>query len=278
MQWERILLAVPETQRLRKLTVGTWKTSKVRNMAPSYRLIDYRIRPSKYAERLMLCEAFRNLRFHVLNDYQYVGLGSIFFADFRLVHRSLGISRMISIEKEENHRERFEWNKPYSSITLLFGNTAQCLSDIDFSVPTIIWLDYDGSLDRSVISDIRTVAHAASHGSVLVVTVNAHPRQIDANGSDMLNQVRAELGDERIPAETTLSSLRGWGLAKLYRQVGDSEIRDALSAANGVREGEAQVTYEQLFNFQYEDGARMATFGGVFFKKQNNEEFEAVCV
>ena len=244
-------------------------------MAPSYRLIDYRLRPSKHVERLMLCEAFRQLRFHVLGDYQYVGLGSIFFAEFRLIHRNLGISRMFSIEKQEKHRERFEWNKPYSGISMLFGNTEKRLRDVDFSVPTIIWLDYDGSLQPSVISDIRSIAHAASHGSVLVVTVNAHPRQPDENGSDMLDQVRAELGAERIPAEVDLAYLRGWGLATLYWRVTNSEIRDALSTANGVREMATRLCYEQLFHFRYNDGARMATFGGVFFEQEKRNEFDA---
>lgn len=223
----------------------------------------------------MLCEAFRRLRFHVLEDYKYVGLGSVFFADFRIIHRSLGITRMLSIEKQENDSARFEWNKPYSGIEMLFGETEQRLSDVDFSEPTIIWLDYDGPLTRSVISDIRHVAHAASHGSVLVATVNSHPRQTDANGADMLEQVRGELGNERIPANADLSSLRGAGLSELYRRVGDSEIRDALSTANGVRSGAKRLNYEQLFNFQYNDGAKMVTFGGVFFEREKRAEYEA---
>lgn len=244
-------------------------------MAPSYRSIDYRIRPSKHVERVMLCEAFRRLRFHVLEDYQYVGLGSVFFADFRMVHRSLGITRMLSIERQQNDCARFEWNKPYSGIEMLFGETEQRLSDIDFSKPTIIWLDYDGPLSRSVISDIRHVAHAASHGSVLVATVNAHPRKTDADGADMLQQVRGELGNERIPANISLSSLRGTGLSEFYRHVGDSEIRDSLSTANGVRPATGHLDYEQLFNFQYDDGAKMVTFGGVFFESGKRAEYDA---
>ena len=252
-----------------------WKTSSEHRMAPSYRQIDFRLRPSKHVERVMLCEAFRRLRFHVMEDYQYVGLGSVFFADFRMVHRHLGISHMFSIEKQAHNCERFEWNKPYSGITMMFGETEQRLSDVNFAAPTIIWLDYDGPLVMSVIRDIRNVAHAASHGLVLVVTVNAHPRQPNDDGADMLDQVRAELGNERIPARTDLTALRGWGLADLYRRVGDSEIRDALSTANGVRHSAERLDYEQLFNFQYDDGAKMATFGGVFFARNKRPEFEA---
>ena len=119
------------------------------------------------------------------------------------------------------------------------------------------------------------IAPPFSDGLALVVTVNAHPRQPDENGSDMLDQVRAELGNERIPTNVDLTRLRGWGLAELYRRLADSEIRDALSTANGVREPATQLCYEQLFNFNYEDGARMATFGGVFFEKNKISEFEA---
>lgn len=244
-------------------------------MPPSYRLIDYRLRPSKHVERVMLCEAFRRLRFHIVEDYQYVGLGSVFFADFRMIHRSLGISSMFSIERETADSDRFEWNKPYSGITMLFGETEQRLSDINFSRPTIIWLDYDGPFSRSMISDLRAVSHAASHGSVLVVTVNAHPRRPNDQGADMLEQVRSELGRERVPTNTDLESLRGWGLADLYRRVGSSEIYDALAIANRVREQRSRLNYEQLFNFHYDDGARMLTFGGVFFESEKIAELNA---
>ena len=88
-------------------------------MAASYREIDYRIRPAKYAERLMMVEAFRRLRFGSIESYQYVGLGSVYFSDFSLIHRTLGISKMVSIEKNEEDKSRFIENAPFSCIELL---------------------------------------------------------------------------------------------------------------------------------------------------------------
>ena len=183
---------------------------------------------------------------------------------------------MTSIEKQENDRERVEWNKPYAGIAMMFGGTEQHLSDIDFTRPTIIWLDYDGPMLQSVIEDIRTVSHQASHGTVLVVTVNAHPRQATPNGGDMVEQVRGELGKERVPTNLDIVALRGWGLAEFYRAIGDGEIREALSVANGVRGKHERMDYRQLFNFQYQDGARMTTFGGVFFADHKKHDLE-VC-
>ncbi|MCY4461080.1 MAG: hypothetical protein OXC26_11920 [Albidovulum sp.] len=60
----------------------------------------------------------------------------------------------------------------------------------------------------------------------------------------------------------------------MYRQIGDREIRDALSAANGA-DPDRQMDYKQLFNFQYDDNARMTTFGGVFFDRASDADFRA---
>ena len=61
---------------------------------------------------------------------------------------------MFSIEKHEENFERFEWNKPLAGIKMLFGPTEKRLSEIDFAMPTITWLDYDGPLNSAVIGDV----------------------------------------------------------------------------------------------------------------------------
>jgi hypothetical protein len=140
-------------------------------MAGSYTKIDYRVRPAKYAERLMMVDAFRRLRFGSIESYQYVGLGSVYFTDFSLIHKSLGIDKLVSIEKNEDDRERFEANVPFASIEMLWGNTSSELPKLRLDLRSIIWMDYDGRLDRSVLADIAHIASEASGGSVLAITV-----------------------------------------------------------------------------------------------------------
>ena len=66
-------------------------------MAASYRKIDYRVRPAKAVERKMFVEILRKLsEFGRLEGYRYVGLGSLYFSDFKLFHRVLGFDSMIS--------------------------------------------------------------------------------------------------------------------------------------------------------------------------------------
>ena len=146
---------------------------------PSYRLIDYTLRPAKFAERKMLCDMLSRLKaFGSLENYWYIGFGSIWFADCVLFHRTLGIEHMISIEKETAHKARFVFNKPYRSIELNMGNSAQILPNLDcWGLRSIIWLDYDDPLSPSILDDVRTVATRAGSGTALIVTVQAQKPQ-----------------------------------------------------------------------------------------------------
>ena len=80
-------------------------------------LMNYLFRPAKNIERKMLCEALSRLS--VISDvkhYQYVGFGSVYFADFSLFHKQLGIQKLISIECDEDMETRVRFNQPYSCI------------------------------------------------------------------------------------------------------------------------------------------------------------------
>src|SRR3954447_2820600 len=123
--------------------------------APSFEKIDYSLRPAKSTERWMLLEALGRLSvFTPLIQYQYVGFGSPFFVDFRLFHRRLAITKMISIEKETDREPRFELNKPFDCIQMLWGDSSEQLREIDWNAPSIVWLDYDYVLNSAVLGDL----------------------------------------------------------------------------------------------------------------------------
>ena len=57
-------------------------------------IMNYLFRPAKNIERKMLCEALSRLS--IISDvkhYQYVGFSSVYFADFSLFHKQLGIQK-----------------------------------------------------------------------------------------------------------------------------------------------------------------------------------------
>jgi hypothetical protein len=145
-------------------------------MVGSYEKINYSLRPAKSIERKMLCDAFRRLSaFDKVENYQYIGFGSTYFSDFILFHRALGITKMISIEKDKENKERFMFNRPFRCVELEFGKSNEVLPKLNWDAKSILWLDYDDKLDNHVLSDVRFFCINASPGSVIVLSVNAHP-------------------------------------------------------------------------------------------------------
>jgi N-glycosylase/DNA lyase len=91
----------------------------------------------------MLSEMFSRLKvFGSLESYRYIGFGSIWFTDCVLFHRALGIEDIISIEKEQAHQARFNFNNPYRGIELRMGTAAEVLPGMDWTHRSIVWLDY----------------------------------------------------------------------------------------------------------------------------------------
>lgn len=236
-------------------------------MSASYREIDYRVRPGKFAERLMMVEAFRRLRFAAVESYQYVGLGSVYFTDFSLVHRALGISKLVSIERAEHDKKRFEANIPFGCIEMMWGETAAVLPTVDLSLRTIAWLDYDGRLNRSVLGDIREIVGRAVSGSVLAITVQSRFDRVEnedkSDGS--VAALAAALGEDRVPFDLQVKDLRGDGTGKVYRDVIVEEITRALADRNAGQHHAQQMRFRQILNFRYEDGVRMMTVAFVLY-------------
>lgn len=246
-------------------------------MAGSFKKIDYRLRPAKCVERKMMAEAFRRLsEFGSLDSYQYVGMGSLYFADFSLFHKALGIERMVSIEftADPLTQQRFQLNSPYKKIEIEFAKSTAALGRLDWNMRSIVWLDYDGALDRTVLDDLVLLSNQLCTGSVLVVSVNAEaPKpaseeaELDDEGSsapvDLVQALKDKLGADHVPYDLKAADLSGWGVARAYRRIIHSKINDTLSIRNTRISANAKFKFNPIFNFNYSDGARMLTFGGV---------------
>ncbi len=142
-------------------------------MTGSYKEINYNLRPAKSVERKMLCEALRRLEiFSDLAEYRYVGFGATFFTDFLLIHKSLALNDLISIEEIKEDKERFKFNCPYGCVKLCFGDANDVLPKISWTKKLILWLDYDEPLKNNMLTDIGTFISRALAGSIILLTIN----------------------------------------------------------------------------------------------------------
>jgi hypothetical protein len=234
-------------------------------MPGSYQSINYALRPSKCIERKMLCETFQRFaEFRSLESFRYVGLGSTYFSDFALFHRMLGISNMMSIEKDSHNASRFEFNRPFGCIDLKFGHSNEILPTITWDIPSLVWLDYDDKLDSSILADVHLVSMSALPITALIVTVNSHPDDYDDEHPRLVTFTE-RIGAEKIPIGLAEKDLDGWGTSGTSRRIITNEIKSALAARNGALASANQIVYKQLFHFRYADGAKMMTVGGLLF-------------
>ncbi|MDP9223224.1 MAG: hypothetical protein M3P18_05110 [Actinomycetota bacterium] len=229
----------------------------------------YALRPAKHIQRRMTIDALRRLRaFSPLGDYEYVGFGGLEFVDFELVHRELGISRMVSIEKDFKRADRYRFNVPFSGIRLDFDRASGVLPTLlDEPKLRIVWLDYECRLNLEVLQDVNTALRKLLAGSVLLVSVNAQGPRLK---EERLDALAKDVEPDRVPPATTDASLAKWGWAQTSHR-----ILSAEAAAEIARRSDG-AAMEQLFHFRYADGARMLTWGGILVAPANRPTYEGL--
>lgn len=251
-------------------------------MSSTLNRVLYALRAAKNVERKMMCEVFGRLgQIMPLNRYRYVGMGGLGFHDHALFHQRLGIRDMISIEKNVWWKDRIRLNRPYKCIAMEWGSTNDRLPALSWRKPVIVWLDYDDPLDRFMLDDVHFVTANAMSGSVLVVTVNAHPDRCDdvlKAPNYRMKQLVKRIGEDRIPLGTHGKDLAEWGLAGKSRSIVVNEIADALDQRNGPLAPVQQVSFSQIFHFRYADTSKMLTVGGLLARDRDMERFNAVGV
>jgi hypothetical protein len=241
--------------------------------------IDYRVRPNKVIERKMLAQGLQRLdHLEPLSNYRYVGFGSIFFADFRLFHKQLGIQPMISIEKDIDNIERYRYNSPFSCVKVMPGKSGVVIPKLSWTTPNIVWLDYTDAPNGEILTDIAYLCeHLVSH-SILIVSVNADPSKLTRKGTsfEVMRDALVQRVGEPLPFAINASSMIGWELAATYRKLLVSEIQSAIAARNAL--GDPRVAFQQVFNFVYADGAQMLTIGGVIHADSDAEALAGCCL
>jgi hypothetical protein len=246
----------------------------------SFDKIDYSMRPAKYAERRMLRDVFRRVApFGPPEHYTYIGFGSVWFSDFVLFHRALGVQEMISIESKKKAFQRVQDNAPFR-IDIRLGRSEIILPKLDFAKRSFVWLDYDGALDKNMLLDLRTVSSKVKSGSLLAVTVRAErAREVDQANDDSddtgrpaVDRFRLTFDRARIPPGIDDYDLSGPSFAKLSRTILSNEIESALIARN--RRTTDDWRFEPICSFEYADGVLMTTIVGMYFEEADRPTFE----
>lgn len=231
--------------------------------AKSYEKVHYEFRPAKQVERRMLIHTFHHLMTlgFPINEYKYTGLGSIYFIDFIMFHRYLGIRRFLSVEAATDIAQRIDFNKPFGCIDIGMGDILDFIPRLSPDMQHILWLDYDHMLTRDILNAVYMASIQLSPGSLLIVTVDVEPPGRSEDGPTKWNPKTwrdyfAEEAEEYLWAKPTVKDFARERLSNVNAQLVDRAISKALVAR-------PEVAFLPMFNFTYADGHRMLSVGGM---------------
>lgn len=224
----------------------------------SYLKVHYELRPAKQVERRMLVDSLLALALagFSIRDYQYTGMGSIYFIDFVLFHRLLGIRKMLSVEYNSSIRKRIDFNRPFDCVQTKIAPIGDVIPTLSRDLKHLVWLDYDGVLLDSHLQDVSLAATYLSVGSILLVTVDIEPPPNTDTPKQWRDYFTEQARDYLDPA----LGLRDFAKSALpLRNI--ELIHKAIMAGMAGRTG---VEFLPMFNFIYKDGHQMLTIGGMF--------------
>ena len=224
-------------------------------MMPSYLKVNYALRPAKQVERRMLIDALQVLGFagFPIRDFQYTGLGSLWFIDFMLVHKMLGIQRMLSVEQDAGIVRRVEYNQPFRCVQTRMAASKSVIPDLSRELKHILWLDYDRRLQLGHLEDARLAAASLTPASILIITVDIEPPgETLQKNYQYFRDIAGDFWDPKFRVEQFGRD----GLASVSTALLHRAMLSGLAARPGLR-------FLPLFKFIYADGHRMLTVGGM---------------
>ena len=257
---------------------------------PSFERFDYLLRTNKHIERKLVFDVLEAAAQKIgFRDHWYLGFGSMWFGDFRLAHRRLGIDSMVSVEYSD-HATRAEFNRPFAGIKVESGDCNAVMTTMAaerWNKPVVAWLDYDGHLNDDVVKDIDLILDKARQNSAIVITVNgarATYRVRKPNGmidkhETSVGVVGGFLGQGCIPARFDPQPTGTGTFTDVPEAVFPEFLTEAISAymehkvVSSAREVDGKrLKFVPLYRLHHRDGADMVTVGGALV----TEDTEAI--
>lgn len=252
--------------------------------------IPYHLRPHKAVDRRLFLDLLGRLeRWMPLNDYAYVSMGAYPLEDHRLVHRVLGITRLLAFDFDGEVVARQEFNRPLESCRCVELSAQKLVDDFDRILQdqgfgdargAIVWLDYtDPKQHAQQLREFQTLLDKLTEGDIVRVTVNAHinlqldsavgskPLTKDEKRAKMLHTIKSKMG-EYLPSNTTVDDMTEAGLASVIS-------RSFGAAAHKAFQSTGTNTFKPLSITRYSDGTQMLSMTGMVIARSKVEEFDA---
>lgn len=253
--------------------------------------LPYRLRPHKSVDRRLFVDLLvRYERWRPLSRFAYVSMGAYPLEDHKMVHRALGIHRLITFDADRKIVDRQMFNRPVDSCFCCNKTSGEIISGLDEVLSDagaddadglVFWLDYTSpSKLGEQIREFQALLDKLANGDLVRVTVNAHlPALGDARDDDGTHLLAEEVRDLRfeklkqrigdfLPANASSSDMTQHGLAKLLMQAFRRAASNALPVTGGS-------VFAPLSIVRYSDGQQMVSMTGALVDRTKKEEMRS---
>lgn len=244
--------------------------------------VPYHLRPHKAVDRRLFLDLLsRYERWLPLHDYAYVSMGAYALEDLKLVHRLIGIKRLISFDADETVVARQRFNRPVEECKCIAKTSAELVAQLDnvleeAGVPAksgrIVWLDYtEPAKIGEQVAEFQSLLDRLQPGDLVRVTVNAQPnavtgapeierhQRIDDRQAKQFERLKGKLGDY-LPTWSGPKSMTTEDLPKALATAFGSAALKALPIVGGI-------VFSPLSIVRYADGQQMLSITGALVKR-----------
>jgi hypothetical protein len=89
---------------------------------------------------------------------------------------------------------------------------------------------------------------------------------------DIIQQLKNVVGEKYIPTGLSLKDLSKWGTARTYKKIITNVIEETILIRNGGSSERERVLYKPIFYFNYSDGVKMLTVGGLIYREGESQK------
>lgn len=241
--------------------------------------IPYHLRTQKNVDRRLFLNLLNRFeRYRSLDRYAYISMGAYPLEDHKLLHRQIGITRLIAFDADNSIVDRQKFNRPASTCHCVCKKSGNVIDELD-SVLTeadaadcsgiIFWLDYTAPKKiGEQFREFQTLLQKLTDGDIVRITVNSHPPTLgearQADGSIMvksdlhkkrLENLKSRIGDF-LTNDVSADDMTSESLPiVLARALGQAAVR-ALPPSGGLG-------FFPLSIVRYADGQQMLSATGV---------------
>ena len=241
----------------------------------STNIVNFSLRQNKCIERAIAFDCISLVMNQLgIVSAVYVGFGSVWFEDFVLAHRFLGIETMVSIERDPVVFKRAVFNRPYRTVEVLDGDSVGVIPSLLrrqelASRPWVVWLDHDREINEDRLDELVDLISMLPPDSFLLITFSAQPGKY-GRVPERPDRIRNLFGDA---APETLNARDCKEEADLARVLAQATQDLLLSKAiQAARPG----SYVPAVNLTYKDSVPMVTVGGVLPSAENHDAVKSL--